>query len=969
MGVHTAGGLLLLRARYSASALAALGAVVFVSTLSLGLTLGSVQHGAAVGARETLENAAARDSAVRFTTHLADDAAAQSDAAHALVTRLFPAGSVAVHDGQRALGVDLVGTPGVSVVLGVEPDLLDYASVAAGDWPAEGAAVQEDTAAALGLSVGDSFTVGDAAHQVPLTVAATWRADDPADAHWFAESLAGSGRAGADLGLVVVQTEDLARLPTQVFASWTVTAEPSALDDDTRDAVAAGFQQLPDAIKAADGIVSISSDIEGSLPSTLAAISSASRGAAAIATSAICIVGVLGIVAVLQLCTVLAASRRRHTDLARARGLSLGQLVASSAGEGLLAVAPGAALGAVAAVALLGGRSVAEVAAVAGAVAVASLGCLVAVSLSDVRAGRPGDSAARSPAGFFIAGGVIAVIAALATWQLYSRAGGSGTDLVAATSPALTLVAVSVIGTALLLPLAPALSRARSRRGSFVAVLAARQVAGRVVRYVVPVLAIAIAVASAVFATGIATTWAATQRAAQFTGTGGAVAVSFPDEQGGAVTSSTLADLDDVDAASALVLSTVTVGADTVPFVALHPGSAVRVLGPQAQSFAAALETTTPDAPGFDIEPGAPIAATLELAGDGRERVATFAIAVWAADPQGALVRVPLAAGDTEDALTATAPDGGGPWRVLAVESQRTGPAAPSVARLTVTLESQEPVTINAQVRATSRGFFGEVDDSVPLPVVVTAAYAERVGAVVGDPLTVELDVSGASVESEVTAIVDAMPGVASRLGIATDLRALNLATLRDGAAPVVANAVSLATAHPQRVAAAASRTATDTALVSTEASTSQQPVLAPALAAFWLAAIAAALLAIVALAAFLVDDMRGRRGEISVLRALGFSSRDQSRTRGAEQAVVLVFAFAVGAVGGALATAATVGPFLAAVVPAAAAYVRIWPAFDLVPWLTFCSALALVIAAVCSVVLRLVRRDAARAVDEERAS
>jgi hypothetical protein len=968
MGVHSAGGLLLLRARDSAAALGALGAVVFVSTLALGLTLGSVQHGAAAGARETLANAAARDSAVRFTTHLADDAVAQSDAARALVARLFPAGSVAVHDGQRARGVDLVGEPGVSVVLGVEPDLLENASVTAGDWPAEGAAVQEDAAAALGLSVGDSFTVGDAANQVPLTVAATWRADDPADAYWFADSLAGSGRDGADLGLVVVQPEALVGLPTQVFASWTVTAEPSALDDGTRDAVAAGFEQLPDAIKADDGVVSISSDIEGSLPSTLAAISSASRGAAAIATSAICIVGVLGIVAVLQLCTVLTASRRRHTDLARARGLSIGQLVASSAGEGLLAVIPGAALGAVAAVALLAGRSVAEVAVVAGAVAVASLGCLVGVALSDARAGRPGDSAARSPAGFFIAGGVIAVVAALATWQLYSR-GGSGTDLVAATSPALTLVAVTVIGTALLIPFAPALARARSRRGSFVAVLAARQVAGRVVRYVVPVLALAIAIASAVFATGIATTWAATQRSAQFTGTGGAVVVSFPDEQSGAVTSATLADLDDVDAASALVLSTVTVGADTVPFVALHPGAAVRVLGPQALPFATALETTTPDASGFDIEPGAPIAATLTSTGDGRAPVATFAIAVWAADPQGALVRVPLLAGETASALTGTAPGGTGPWRVLAAESQRTGAADPSVTRLTVTVDSQEPVAINAQARATSRGFVGEIDDSAPLPVVVTSAYAERVGAAVGDPLTVELDVSGASVESEVAAIVDAMPGVASRLGIATDLRALNLATLRNGAAPVAANAVSVATSHPQRVAAAVSRGATDTALVATEASTSQQPVLAPALAAFWLAAIAAGLLAIVALAAFLVDDMRGRRGEISVLRALGFSSRAQSRTRGAEQAVVLVFALVVGAAGGALATAATVGPFLAAVVPAAAAYVRIWPAFDVVPWLIFCAGLALVTATVCFVVLRLVRRDATRTVDEERAS
>ena len=967
--MQSGGGLLLLRARNSTAALAALGAVVFVAVLSLGLTLGSVQHGAAVGARETLENAAARDSAVRFSTHLSDDAESQSDAAHALVARLFPEGTVRVHDGQRSLAVDVVGSPGVTAIFGVEPELLDFVTVTAGSWPAAGAAIQEDAAAALGLAVGDTFVAGDPAQQVPLTVAATWRATDPADGHWFADSLVGSGRAGADLGLVVVEPESLRALPTQLFAWWTVTAESSALDDDKRDAVASALTRLPDAVTAADDIVSVSSDFEGSLPATLAAISSAIRGASAIATSAVCIVGVLAIIAVLQLSTVLTTSRRRHTALARARGLSLAQLVAASVSEGLLAIVPGAALGALAAVWLLAGRSIVEVAVVACAVAVVSLGCLVAVGLADVRQGRPDDSAARSPVGFFIAGGVIAVLAALATWQLYSRGGGSSTDLVAATSPALTLVAVAVIGTALLIPLAQILTRSLARRGSFVAVLASRQVAGRVVRYVVPVLALSIAIASAVFATGIATTWAAAQRSAQFTGTGGSVAVSFPDDRTGPVTSATLGDLDDVDEASAVVVSTVTVGADTVPLVAMHPRSAVRVLGSQATVFATAVETTTPDASGLEFASGVTISATLAFTGDGTPPVASFAVAVWAADTDGALVRVPLAADESAESLVGTAPEGAGPWRVLAVESQRTGPPDPSVARLTVAVESAEPLVINATAKATTRAFVGDVDDSAPLPVVVTSAYAARVGAVVGDPLTVELDASGASVDSVVTAIVDSMPGVASRLGIATDLRALNSASLRNGAAPVVANAVWYSTGHPQGVAAAASRAATNTALVASETSASQQPVLAPALAAFWLAAVAAGVLAIVALAAFLIDDMRGRRGEISVLRALGFSPRDQSSTRGTEQVIVLAFALVVGAVGGAIATAATVGPFLAAVVPAAAAYVKIWPAFDVVPWLVFCAGLALATAAVSFVVLRLVSRAATRAVDEEAAS
>lgn len=968
MRVKTARGLLLLRARDSRAALAALGAVVFVSVLSLGLTLGSVQHGAASGGVQTLDSAAPQRAAVRVTTHLAGDGADQAGAAHELVARLFPAGTVRVHDTQRSLAVDVVGSPGVGAVFGVEPDLLDFATVTSGAWPADGVAVQEDAAAALGLAVGDELTVGDPASPMVLAVAATWRADDPAAAHWYADPLAGSGRSGDDLGLVVAAQHVLGDLPTQLFSVFTLTAEPAALSDARRDAVAAGFDRLPDAVTATDELVSVSSDIDGSLPATLDAIASASRGAAAIAVTAMCIVGVLALVAVLQLCTLLATSRRRHTALARARGLSIGQLVGMSLAEALLAVVPGAALGAVVAVVLLSGRGVAQVAVVAGAVAVATLGCLVAVVVSDLRPDREG--AGRSPAGFFIAGGVVAALAVLATWQLYSRSGGAGgaTDLVAATSPALALVAVSVIGTALLIPVAPVLSRALARRGRFVAVLAGRQVAGRVVRYIVPVLALAIAVASAVFGTGIATTWAATQRSAQFTGVGGDVSVAFADEPTGPVTAATLAGLDDVDAASALVLSTAGIGGDTIPFLAVHPAAAVRVLGERAADAAAAIETTTPDDSGLELPAGARIAADLVSAGDGSAPVAVFAIAVWAADADGALVRVPLTADEATDRLAATLPESGGPWRLLAVESQRTGVPHPSVATLTVTLESQQPVRLDAQAKAVTREFLGDEVANGPLPVVVTEAFAARVGAAVGDPLTLDLDAAGTSIDARVTAVVAALPGIASRLGVATDLRALDAASLRT-AMPVVANEIWLATDRPGRVSAAVARTTTTTAIVASEASTSQQPVLAAALAAFWLAAIAAGVLAVVALAAFLIDDARGRRGEIFVLRAIGFSPGEQSSTRGREQVIVLGFALVVGAAGGAVATAATVGPFLAAVVPAAAAYVKIWPAFDVLPWLAFCAGLGVATAAVALSVLARVRRAATRALDEERAS
>jgi len=966
----TTAGLFFARARAAMTVLVSLAAVVLVATLALGITLGSVRNGVESGSREVLDAASPQSAAVRVETHLADDSAAQTDAALGMIAELFPAGTVDVHPEYRSLPVDVRGSEPASLVFGVLPSLLDDATVESGTWPSDGAAIQADAAAALGLGVGDEIIVGSDTQNQTIAVAALWRADDPASPRWFADPTVASGRDGAAYGVAVVDEAVLRDLPTQLFSSWTITPTPLAVDGDRGAEVTAALRSLPDAVRATDGVEDVSSTTEGTLAATLDRIADAGRGATAIAASAVIIVGLLAVVAIAQLSTVLVGSRRRQAELIRARGLSLPQLAVLAGVEALLVAVPAAAAGSVAAALVVGGGSPWTLVAIAAGVCLATAVCLATVVLLDARAGSTSGPAAPSAAPFVSGGVVVGIAAALATLQLYNRGTVPGVDVVGATSPALALVAISVLGTALFFPVAARIARSAARSGHVGAVLAARQIARRVARYLVPVLALAIAVASAVFATGLATTWSATERSARFVGIGADVVVSLPNDGGTAVTSADYAELGDVRAASSLVLSTVGLGSDTIPFVAVSSPAAERVLGDDGSAAVGALETTTPDDAGVGLAADATgITADVVTSGRGGAPTSTFDVGVWAADADGALSRVSLEPG--ADGWTAPLPDGAGPWRLLSVEIIRTGKPDPAVSGFTVSElgagvgGATDPVEVDvsqANPRAATRIAAG---DDAALPIVVTDALAERLGIGVGDRLTFDFDATGTSIDAVVSALTPLLPGTASRLAVGTDLRALDAVSLRPGSEPALTDAVWISTGSPDAVADEVAGAATSTAIVTTPASTSSNPVVAAALVAFWLAAVAAALLALVAVSAFFVDDFRARRDEIAVLRALGLSTAAQVATRRRELVVTTVFAAVVGTVGGAVTTAVIVGPFIASTVPTAAAFVRVLPAFDPLPWLLYCAAVAAAGCAISLALLAGVRRASSTAIVE----
>lgn len=973
-------GLAASRARAALPALLALALIVIVAVTALGSTAVLIQHRVAAGATVTLADAAAQSAAVRVTTHLADNAAAQDAAATGLFDDLFPEGTFTVLRSEVSLAVPVLagGTagPGSTALFARLPDLADSVTVTAGTWPVSGSpgeappvAVQADAAAFLGLGLGDVLTVGTAVAPVSFEVAALWLATEPTSPAWFADSAATAGRAGGASGLFVVE-QDLNVLPTQHFAVWTLSATPAAAVDQNRAAVLAGLRQLAGRVDATPGLTVSSSTTEGDLAGTLQRIDAAGRGATAIGITAIFIIGMLGVVALLQVSTVLVGSRREQTALLRARGLALGQHAVLIVAEGLLVTIPGSLIGLVATGTLVAAATGSDPFGPASAavpfalgVSVAGIAVLAVTVLSEPTG--PGRTSRRSLTTFAVGFGIIAAAAVLALWQLHAqgspvRSGSAGgADLVTATSPALALIAIAALGTMGFVVLAPLRAARAVRRGSVVSLLADSQLGSKATRYLVPILALAITIASAAFATGIATTWQSAQVQAQLIGTGAAVDIDLrTDGTAPAATepvnATRYAALDGVRAAAAVLVSRVRLGSDSVPIVSIRPEQAQTLLGSAGGEFAAALRTTSPSGAQLELPATATGVEAAVSFGDTRP-AASFAVSIWAADADGSLAKIPLAepvgASGARSVYSGTLPAGTRPWRLVAVEAERSGPPDAAVPTLLVdgfagtadgaasALDPAMAVSLDiAAALPRSRAVIGSAGPAA-LPVVVTKALADRVGVSVGDPLAFGFGASGPLLDAQVSTIVQSLPGSGSRLGIATDLAALNNATLQQGRSPELAGNIWLDTDSPDTTSEAATTVATSTAVLSTQRTTTAAPILQPAMDAFWIAAAAAGLLALITFSAFIIDDSRLRRSGIPVLRALGLSSTQLTRARARELLFVLVFALAVGAVAGLGATLIAVAPFVAAAVPGSAGYLSVAPALNPLPWLGFSTA------------------------------
>lgn len=393
------------------------------------------------------------------------------------------------------------------------------------DLPATEVVLSASSAADVGWEIGQTRTVGSEAGwitDVPLTLVGTFEPADPTDPYW----LRTSGTAGADVGFnpdgvpyervsAFAAPEALATLPSAgpdaVQTDIWMPADPAAVTAGSGASLEANLR----AFVSRSHPVQVGQFQIAQLTFRTGSIDAVERAnvqnLSLIAVLGMLLSGPVGVaLAVLALaCRMLWETRRSAFHLLAARGASPGQVRALLVGDGLLAGAlpalVGAAAGVAAVTALVPGVPVTPAVVVAPVV----LGLLPAVvgaatasgSRERGRLDRPGVNGARPAVWRLVAEVAIVAFAALSTALLVARgaeATTGGIDPLAVAAPVLLSLAACV-ATLRLYPvlLRSALRRARDRSG-FVSLLGAARALRDPAVGAAPVLALVVGVSFAV---------------------------------------------------------------------------------------------------------------------------------------------------------------------------------------------------------------------------------------------------------------------------------------------------------------------------------------------------------------------------------------------------------------------------------------------------------------------------------------
>jgi len=524
-------GLGVKRARSQSSLLLSIAVVV---ALICGFLLGGAGYlsfASTALARTALSTAPPRDAAVRFETPLGTDAAAQSagidaDLARTIapirheVTRTVRAAPVAATVDGAAL-VTTAGAP-AELALGVDGRLRDSAVLVDGAWPATSGsedasvldgALQSSAARSLGLTVGDTVVTESG---LSVRIAALWKPRDSADPRWFAD-LATTGSERDEVtelrayGPLIVPES---ALPIEnSTAQWTVTVRAADLTAGGLPTVATFAGSATRALEADQEATDGSIDTSGGLSRTAGRIAADLRTIVGITPIGTILLGIIGLAALLQLSTLLVATRRQESVLLRSRGASVARIVGGTAVDAALAGVVGAAAGTGAATAVLA-ATVGPVAPnwlLAAAVAAAVTVIFTVVALADARKLTRRDSIDDSGRGrgtaTLTAAVLVVAAAGFAVFQLrlygspLIASGGARArvDPVAVSAPAIAILAVALFAVVAFRPAASgALRLAASRRG-LSPFLPLAQVVRRSGAFAVIVLLLAATVGSTVF--------------------------------------------------------------------------------------------------------------------------------------------------------------------------------------------------------------------------------------------------------------------------------------------------------------------------------------------------------------------------------------------------------------------------------------------------------------------------------------
>ena len=931
-------GPLVLAAKRSRAHAGLLAAIGFVAAVIVALLVGLAAFLATAsesGIRSTLETAPPTASAILIETNLSDDPEAQTAAASAQFDTVFGDLPVTVVRTVQSSAVE-VSRPGepldaAQVLLRVDPQLEDHASLVDGDWARNSgtggqATMQADAAERLGVNVGDVLDLAQSPE--PVTVVGTWRPNDATDPYWFAEPAILSGADGDVAGPLVLGEDELASLDVPATVRWQVAPDTSVVAAGDIASLSAALPRLESRVADDENLTVDSTTVRGTLAATLQVIGDRLATVTAIAVVPVALVATLGLVAVWQLVRLLASARTADTRLLRSRGFSAGQLAAVTVAEALLVALPAAAIGVAGAWLLLaliaGGTAASEVAslwpvalAVTLAVAIASL---LAVRRSEREARDVGT--ARRALAVTSGATVIAVIAAaVSLWQLRlygAREGGGPVDPIAVVAPTATLLALGLLGLLLLFPILTAVERLAAARPGMLPVFPVRQMARRLPIYGLVVLLVTLAVGGATFAAGYENGWRTLDDRAAALRTGADVRVAIDvsssiRDDGSFVSAVPYAALAGVQAAAPVLATEATVGSDAIPFIAVRAAAVPGLMTfPGGEADAVALADALAAEPaGTPLERG-PVSITLTVAAPTADSEGTVGAFLWMADEDGALTRFPLGTttiGDASETVTFTVDPPAGVWRILAAEASLSG--SEGAENVAVTLAGNSlpaPLELTLSWRdPTRRAMVGGDAEAKDLAVVVTESTASRVAATVGDRLSLRLAGSGASVEAVIVGTTTVLPGTTGSQGISADLPSLNDYLLRTSERIPQPGDVWLRTDRPDAVTAAVGALSNHTSLVTSRATESSSLLLEPVLAVLWWGMAGALLLAAVGFAAMTATLAVAGRDDVAVLRAFGMPQRDQARSRFSELVAILGTAVVLGLGAGILVSAGTV--------------------------------------------------------------
>lgn len=938
------------RSRTRSGLLLALFAVIAIVVFLLSGMIGYPAGTTDLAVRQALAAGPPTDASVQVQTRLAGDRSEQTDAMEQLIGDALGDVDTAVYRTLRSNPV-AASRDGqqVNVILAAIPDLHDRVEIVAGSLPVftpgtgtvpVQAAVHAVAAAAFGLEVGDTFTI----EGTQVIVAATWQPTRPTEPYWFSDPAVASGYDRLSLGPVVIAEDVLAALPVRTYANWTIVPEGDAITGASLPALARGLEALAIAADRVGGTDNV--EVDGGLADRVAAVQRSIGVAQGLVAVPVALVGVIGAIGLGQLARLLVAARRSETVLLRARGASVTQLTLAALIECGAVTLAGSAFGTAVLVGLLAIAPVNMAAAAANAWPMALIAAggslLICVGVAWHAALTGVGVATRTDTGrtrtSVTAGVAVLVLAAAAVslWQfklygspLIARAdGGIEADPLTIFAPALTLLALAVLGLLAFGPVVSLLERTASRRRGVLPALPSRQVARRVSVFGTAVLLVTLGVSGTTLVAGYSATWNTADSAAARLRTGADVRVQVDaptavDGTSSQLTSVPYLRLPGADDAATVLSIPVRLADESANLTAIAASRIPRVMSSiggivDTRRLAAVLPS---DSSGVALAVGATeLAITVRASAPAGQRDGVIEAFAWLEDEDGALVRVTLGGTSLADArseavrVVGALPEARmGQWTVLALSATLSEAGGARDVAVTLGGLGREYAVALSSAEPTAR--VTTYPEQPPMGVVVTEGLAARFGLQAGSGFTLRIPGTASVIDAVVAGTAEAIPGARTGLSVLADLPTLNRYLLQASERVPQANEVWIATEAGADLATAAVVASRASARVTTLSDDATAQLVKPALAALWWGMAGALMLAITAVLAITMTFAQDRRGEVIVLRAIGMSSSEQGRSRLVELVTVLGAAIAAGLMSGLIASGLTVREMMAAAV------------------------------------------------------